>query len=77
MIQNHKILPIQKTQYPKYVIAQLYPNFPKVISALKFLKKLSRYNIELFYDIKHKCDFFQIAYSSEYRNILQQGFSLF
>jgi hypothetical protein len=60
MIQNHKVLPIQKTQYTKYVIAMLYPDFPDIICALKFLEKLSRHNIELFYDIKHKCDFFKL-----------------
>jgi len=60
MIQNHKIFPIPKTQYSKYVIALLYPYFPDIISALKFLEEFSRYNIELFYDIKHKCDFLKL-----------------
>ena len=60
MIQNYKIFPVQKTQYPKYVIALLHPNLPNIIGALKLLEKLARYNIELFYDIKHKCDFFKL-----------------
>jgi len=60
MVQNYKILTIQKTQYLKYVIALLYPNFLNIIGVLKFLEKISRHNIELLYDIKHKCDFFKL-----------------
>ena len=57
MIQNHKIIPAKKAQYPKYIIALLHPDFPNVIGALKFLEKLSRHDIELFYNIEHKGHF--------------------
>ena len=60
MIQNHKVLPVQEAQYTKYVIGLLNPDLPNIIGALKFLEKFARYNIELFYDIKHKCDFFKL-----------------
>lgn len=77
MIQYHKILPIQKTKYPKYVIAQLYPNFPKIIGALKFLEILSRYNVELFYDIKHKCDFFKLFIGQRVEIFFNRAFARF
>jgi hypothetical protein len=76
-IQNYKVLPIQKTQYPKYVIALLGPNFPKVINALKFLEKFSRYNIELFYGIKHKCDRFKLFVRQRIKIFFNRAFARF
>ena len=77
MSQNYKVLTIQKTQYPKYVIAVLYPNFPDIIGALKFLEKLSRHNIELFYDIKHKCDFFKLFVRQRIEIFFNRAFARF
>ncbi len=60
MIQNDKILSIEKAKHPENVIAKLYPDFPYVVCILQFFEKLSRYDIDLLNEIKNKRDFFKL-----------------
>ena len=60
MIQNDKIISIEKSEYSENVITMLHPDFPDVVSILKFFKKFIRNDIDLFNQIENKGNFLKL-----------------
>lgn len=51
---------IKKTKNPEYIVALLNPYLPDIVSTLEFFEILTRYDIDLLNQIKHKGDFLEL-----------------
>jgi len=77
MVQNHKVISVEKAQDPKNVITVLSPYFPNSIGARELFKIFSRYNIDLFNEIKYKGNLFKLFVRQFIKKCLDRGFSRF